>query len=117
MPISLVLCSSARRARETVELVEPGGEVRIEDQLYGASAEELLDRLRLLAEDEEVVMLVAHNPAIQELAVKLSHDAPEVAGRKFPTGALATFSVEGSWKSLGPAGTQLLALITPRELG
>src|SRR5215471_3225928 len=45
-PVSLVLCSSALRARETVDLVAPPGTIEIEDGLYGASADELLQRLR-----------------------------------------------------------------------
>src|SRR5207247_5287517 len=42
----LVLCSSAVRARETLDAVAPTGEVRIEPELYGAPWDELLDRLR-----------------------------------------------------------------------
>jgi phosphohistidine phosphatase len=117
LAIALVLCSSARRTRETLELVEPGGEVRIEDELYGASADQLLDRLRRVPEQAGAVLLVGHNPAIGELAVSLSGNSPQLAGRKFPTAALATFAVEESWSSLGPATARLRSFVTPRELG
>src|ERR1700748_3384019 len=46
--IALVLCSSALRARETFERVQPPGAVTIEPELYGASASQLLERLRRL---------------------------------------------------------------------
>jgi phosphohistidine phosphatase SixA len=62
-------------------------------------------------------MLIGHNPSIQELAVALSQQSPKLAGRKFPTGALATFSIEGSWGSLEPSGARLVSFVRPRELG
>jgi phosphohistidine phosphatase len=114
--ISLVLCSSARRARETAELAELDGELLIEHELYGASPSQLLDRLRRVPEDAEVVILVGHNPTMQELAIELSGYSGELAGRKFPTAALATFSIEGSWRELDPLRTRLVSFITPREL-
>jgi phosphohistidine phosphatase len=46
---ALVLCSPAARTRETLELIRPAlgdAPVRVEDQLYGATSEELLERLR-----------------------------------------------------------------------
>src|ERR671923_1158092 len=89
---ALVLCSPARRTRETLEAVSPSGEVRIEDELYGASEAELLERLRRVPEAIESVMLIGHNPAIEELALGLASrgERLEDVERKFPTGALAT---------------------------
>ena len=49
----LVLCSSARRTQETLELLALGDrEVRIEEGLYGAVEHELLDRVRQLSDGE-----------------------------------------------------------------
>ncbi len=117
IPVSLVLCSSARRARETLELVEPGGEIRVEDGLYAASASELIGRLRHVPDETETVMLVGHNPGIQELAAQLSGDRSPLVGRRFPTGALAALSFNGPWRRLAPGQAQLTSFITPRELG
>ena len=115
---SLVLCSSARRTRETLEAVGPSGEVRIEDELYGASEGELLERLRRVPEEIESVMLIGHNPAIQELALGLASggDRLEDVERKFPTGALATLTVPGAWGQLGPGSAELVAFVKPKEL-
>ncbi|MFL5864258.1 MAG: SixA phosphatase family protein [Solirubrobacteraceae bacterium] len=113
--IQLVLCSSARRARETLELVAPTGEIQIDRELYGASAADLLERVRDLADQVEVAMLIGHNPAIHELAVNLGGRA--LADRKFPTGALATLTFPGKWQTLGPGGAELTGFLTPRELG
>ena len=74
--VSLVLCSSARRARETLDLVQTPGEVLIERELYGASADELLARLRRVPDQRGTVMLIGHNPAIEDLAVGLAGPAP-----------------------------------------
>ena len=114
--VSLVLCSSARRARETVELVAPPGELEIDDRLYGASAGELLQRLRQVPDAVGAVMLVGHNPAMHDLALRLiSRDADHVVG-KFPTGALASLTFTGSWQALAPRGAQLTSFLKPREL-
>ena len=116
-PVSLVLCSSAQRARETLDLVAPPGEIEIDDALYGASADDLLERVRQIAEDVDAVMLVGHNPAMHDLAVGLISDAGEHAVGKFPTGALATLAFTGSWRSLAPGRAELVAFLKPRELG
>ncbi len=62
---ALVLCSSAERARETLELVWPAlgaTPAQIGDELYAASGDELLKRLRLLPEESASVLLIGHNP-------------------------------------------------------
>ena len=61
----LVLCSSAERTRETLELVRPalgGAPVQIEDGLYAAANDELLERLRVLPEQSASVLVIGHNP-------------------------------------------------------
>src|SRR4051812_25831408 len=93
----LVLCSTARRARETLERIEPGlgtPAVQVEDDLYAASAPVLLDRLRNVPDTVGSVMLIGHNPGLQELALDLAHPAPAVRelATKYPTAALATLA-------------------------
>jgi phosphohistidine phosphatase len=114
--ISLVLCSSARRARETLDLIAVSGEIQIERELYGASADQLLERLRRVPDEVASVMLIGHNPAVQDLAVSLV-EGSELAARKFPTGALATLSMTGPWRALELRHAELAAFVTPRELG
>jgi phosphohistidine phosphatase len=78
-PIKLVLSSSARRARETTQLViDPTGssaEVRYEQAMYEASAAQLLSLLRGTDARTEVVLMVGHNPGIEELAQTLANRA------------------------------------------
>lgn len=115
---ALVLCSPARRTRETLEGVGPSGEVRIEDDLYGASQTALLERLRQVQDTTESVMLIGHNPAVQELALGLAGAGDRRADmeRKFPTCALATLAVPEHWGELGPGSAELVAFVTPKEL-
>lgn len=116
---ALVLCSSARRTRETLAALAPAlGEpdVLVEDGLYLASARDLLTRLRAL--DVESALLVGHNPGLQELVVSLARPGPlrTRVEAKLPTGALATLDHE-DWGGLGPDVAELVAYVVPRELG
>lgn len=97
----------------------PGGaDVSFDDGLYGASSQALLQRLREVPPDVESVMLVGHQPAIQELALDLAGDGADLARvrAKFPTGALATLLFAGDWSELGPGSAELVAYVKPKEL-
>ena len=77
----LVLCSSARRTRDTLDLVLP--ELRVEpkvvyeDALYHASTKEMLDMLRGVQPGANRVMLVGHNPEIHAFALDLVGAGPK----------------------------------------
>jgi phosphohistidine phosphatase len=123
-PPALVLCSTARRAQDTLEPVlgrlPAGTAVLIEDELYGASAPELLDRLREVPEGTPSVLLVGHNPALEDLVRGVGRDGdPGLIARvhtKFPTAALATLAFPGPWKSLGSGPATLEAFVVPADL-
>ena len=119
----VVVCSSARRTRETVELlgdaVPTECDVHVEDGLYEATVDALLERLRALPASVDRAMLVGHNPALQHLALLLvgSGDRLGRMTRKFPTAALATLdaSIEG-WPDLTAGCAQLTGFMRPRDL-
>src|SRR6266581_4207437 len=89
----LVLCSSALRTRETLGRVLPGLgpelTVRIEPSVYSFEANQLLDRLRELPANVGSVMLIGHNPAMQQLASLLAAlgDRLHELRKGFPTAA------------------------------
>jgi phosphohistidine phosphatase len=116
IPVALVLCSSASRARQTLDLVAPPGTIRIERELYGATSAEVLERCRRVPDEVHEVMLIGHEPAIRDLAIELIGRGSELADRKFPTAALATLTFTGPWSTLGPDQAELAAFVTPREL-
>ena len=119
---ALVLCSSATRARQTLESVAPGfrgsPDVRVEYELYEATAAGLLARLQRVDEAIPSVMLVGHNPAMERLALDLANEGPLLAdlARKYPTGALATLEFAGGWSDLDGDGARLVGLVKPRDL-
>jgi phosphohistidine phosphatase len=120
----LALCSSALRTRETLARILPGlGSeltVRIEPSLYSFDADALLQRLQQLPADVGSVMLIGHNPAMQELASLLAAggDRLDELRRGFPTAALAELDLGGgSWRELAPGTGRLTRFIVPRELG
>jgi phosphohistidine phosphatase len=121
---ALVLCSSALRTRETLARILPGlGHeltVRIEPSLYSFDADALLERLRDVPSDVGSVMLIGHNPAMQELASLLAREGNHLDELRegFPTAALAEVDLGvGSWAELAAGSGRLTRFIVPRELG
>ena len=96
----LVLVSSAERTLETVERLGLDAEVSSERRLYLADAKKLLDRLRVLPDTVTSVLLVGHNPGIEQLAVALSRPEDKPL-EGMPTAALVGFSVQiDKWSNL-----------------
>src|ERR1700694_2751344 len=116
--VDLVLCSTARRTRETLELLRPAlGHVTIkfEEGLYGAAADELIARLRRVPKKIGAVLVIGHNPGIEEAAWLLL--GPKRAPGHFPTGALASLRFAGEdWRSIQEGAAELLGFITPKNL-
>jgi phosphohistidine phosphatase len=120
----LVLCSPARRAVQTWEGVAPGvpagTSVEFDEAIYHADGDELLARLRDVPSRVESVLLVGHNPGLQDLAVDLvGSRKPELRERlatKLPTGALVTLEVPGNWHDLTWGAATLVDYVVPREL-
>jgi phosphohistidine phosphatase len=113
---TLVLCSSATRTRQTLELLEldRGPELSVEDELYGASAADLLLRVQRITAGVTSALLIGHNPGVQDLAATLTGDDERLAS--FPTAALADLRVPVTrWADLRPGGATLLAFATPRD--
>jgi phosphohistidine phosphatase len=119
----VVLCSTARRTRETLELlgdaIPVDCDVRFEAELYGATADAIVTRLRALPDTAERAMVIGHNPGLQRLAWLLARSGPMLSqlGRKFPTAALATLDVAiDRWPDLARDCARLDAFVRPRDL-
>ena len=120
---SLMLCSSALRARQTVDLLKPafpkGTKIKIEPRLYSAGSKELLARIRRLSPAAASVLIVGHNPAIQDLILDLAAAAPELKAirSKFPTAAIAVLEADRSqWDHITPGDASLVDFVTPKRL-
>lgn len=110
--IDLAIVSTANRARSTWdlasdELVEPP-RTRLDDDAYAASAADLLHMVRSLDEALSTVVLVGHNPGIEELAEVLTAERVPM-----PTSALAVIGLTSTWDGAGRARGLLRAAGRP----
>jgi phosphohistidine phosphatase len=91
----------------------------VEDDLYAASAQTLLERLRSVPDTVESVMVIGHNPGLQELALDLARPSPTARelATKYPTAALATLAFgASSWRELDRNTAEFVELVRPRDL-
>lgn len=121
----LVLCSPARRTRETLAglgLFDSAAEnVRYVDALYHAPG----DYIPIIAAEggnADCVLVVGHNPTIHATALGLADTGDpqqlDALAGKFPTAALAVLSLPiSSWRGLRVGTGKLAGFHTPRELG
>lgn len=121
----LILCSGARRARETYDGLAPalpdGVEVNFESRLYMADPATLLQLVRALPDAVGTVLLIGHNPGLEHFAGRLAGKGDPAAlnrmAHKFPTAALAVLRFEDdSWRKVEPAAGRLEAFVAPRDL-
>src|SRR3984885_12323509 len=118
----VVLCSTSRRTRETLDGIAVGGEHLIEPGIYSATCEEILMRLRELPAGVSSAMLIGHNPTAQVLVLRLSNQEAtggvdpgrDAVKRKFPTGTLATLSFDCAWSELASGRARLEEYVTPK---
>ncbi len=97
--IDLAVVSPANRARSTwdlvsAQLVDPP-RMHLEDRLYDASDRDVLEIVRELPEDVHTVVLVGHNPSLEDLAVSLTGEPVSMV-----TSALAVIEIAGRWSSV-----------------
>lgn len=122
----LVLCSPARRTLETWEaLCERLGaesKVRTLKSLYNASPATLLARIRAAPDPVTAVLVVGHNPGLENLARALAAKnsnsrALAALAKKLPAGALAVFEADvPNWRELAEGNATLVRLVRPKQL-
>jgi phosphohistidine phosphatase len=122
----LALVSTARRTRMTFELIAevmPGLNARLEQRIYEASVKRLLAALADIPASLGTLLMVGHNPGMQELALQLSGtpacdlDARSRLKRKYPTSGVAVLETVRSWAELAPGQATLRRFQTPAMLG
>lgn len=125
----LVLCSTAERARQTLELVSaewewPAGDgvkVEMRASLYLCPPGELLAVIGRLDDDIECAMIIGHNPGMAllagQLAAKGDPRGMKTMAAKFPTAALAVLDLDvESWKAAAPGTASLQSFVRPKDL-
>jgi phosphohistidine phosphatase len=130
-----VVCSTARRARETWQLARRELGVRppvvYEPEAYQATGRSLIDLVRRQPPEARTVVLVGHDPSLPDLAVALAGEMGDRGGvatartpatalsrmqAKFPTAAIAVLELSTPWSELTPGNARLAAFVTPRDI-
>lgn len=117
-----VWCSPARRTRQTWELLaaQLGGTppVEFDERIYEAGVSDLVEVLRETAKGSSTVLLVGHNPGVQELVLALAggqrSEVQMLAETKFPTSGVALLDVNGPWRELSAGSARLADFAVPR---
>lgn len=117
-----VYCSTAVRARETLmaivqELQLPAERISYTDELYLAGLPVLLSVLSEIPVEQNSVMLVGHNPGLDDLVRYLDKsDVPVTdSGKLVTTACLAQFKLPDDWTNLSGRG-ELLQIVRPADL-
>lgn len=122
----LVLCSTARRAQETLAILRDGlgatTQIVSDAKLYLAGAEGVLARVKAVdGEDVGTMMVIGHNPDLQALALLLA-EAGQAAlttriRSKFPTAGLVILeSPAKDWRELTPGTCRIADFTAPNDL-
>ncbi|MBU6349752.1 MAG: histidine phosphatase family protein [Chloroflexi bacterium] len=117
--VDRILSSPAARTAQTVQKLLEALGGRLEPvwdaTLYLAPATTLLSILKTLPEDVGHLVLVGHNPGLEELASGLCGTGPADSFVRMPTATLAHLTVDANrWHSLRWGGSQLKLLIPPK---
>jgi phosphohistidine phosphatase len=112
----LVLCSPARRARETwhgvATALTEAPTVRYERRLYGTSTGDLLGAVNDVDDGIGVVLLIGHNPGLSDLSALLDPGGGDANGLR--TSGIAVHTLDGSWVEYGPGAAPLAETHTAR---
>lgn len=117
--IDAVLCSTATRARQTLDRTGVDAPVRYSERLYGATPGAVIEEINKTAEDVGTLLVVGHEPTTSSLALILADGGADPAlleriSAKFPTSAIAVLTVPGGWAGLEPRGAALTGFEVPR---
>ncbi len=115
MTPEVVWCSSALRARQTwsaiaAVLTDPPAQAEPSylRSVYQAGPADLIDLLRDIPSSVESVLVVGHNPTLQQAVAALTGE-----NNDFPAGAVAVLDADGAWSA--PTSWRLFQLTTPKD--
>ncbi len=121
-----ILCSPARRTRETLAALEPGlgdgRDIVFIEALYSGPDQDYRDIIATEGGDVDRLMVIGHNPRIHATALELighggSKAVRNLLATKYPTGSLSVIEFDAeSWSTIAEGSGQLVAFIRPHDL-
>ena len=120
----LALVSPALRTRDTWRLVAQelpkSVPAQFAEELYEAAAGAILARVRQAR--AKSLLVIGHNPGLQQFALRLAGAGSDEAvfkkiEAKFPTAALARFTLDEDWADLAFGSAKLTHCLRPKDLG
>ncbi|MDZ4260748.1 MAG: histidine phosphatase family protein [Pseudomonadota bacterium] len=121
--IDLILSSSAKRTRQTAQLLcEHAGldpkKIKWQDALYLADTTTLLDAIGQTPAKIKQLMLIGHNPGLEELLTYLGGDELPLtrSGKLLTTATIAIVAIPDGWQTIKPHSCHLVELMRPKEL-
>ncbi len=116
MEFDLLLSSTAVRARETIDLVRQQAklrsELRFDERIYDAPVSRLIQVISELENDRKVILLIGHNPGMEELIQTLTEQE-----ERMPTAALAKIKLKTSkWSEVAETVGTLEWIVRPKDL-
>ena len=116
-----IVASPAKRAEETVKAVVKAlgfakKQIHWEQRVYEASVRDLSEVLAAVPKKAERVMLVGHNPGLEELVAYLAHrdELPDPPFGFLKTATLVQLWMPEEWARLRPGCAQLVQIMTPK---
>ena len=118
-----ILCSSARRTRETLAALLPyldeDIEIRLSRELYLAGEDRTIDQIRAHGGSASTLLVIGHNPGLQETALALAADDDpairDAIAEKFPTAGLVVIDFPAmKWVDIEPKTGRAVAFLKPR---
>ncbi len=125
--VDTIICSAAARTTQTAELVlhELTAEIDYRENLYLADPARILAAVRAMPASVSSLMVVGHNPGLEECATLLAREPVrrkerarhEALEEKFPTCALAILDFDvGRWRDVAQNSGKLVDFVRPRDL-
>ena len=121
--LDLVLCSSAKRTRQTWDGLSQNitdSKTEYLDILYRGAVDDYLDQIHAVSDDVQNLMIVAHNPCIYELAFTLvcknNHAMASQLSLGYAPGTLTVFSVlQDHWHEIEQGNNDIFEFIAPAD--
>lgn len=114
--VDYVVCSNAKRTRQTLEGIKPllpaNIEIAFNDNLYQSTQETIWDMINVVDNKYKGIILIAHNPGLSQ-AVQWIADVNGRSVRQLPTSGVVICSTKSPWNELSAPKLSLDDFITP----